>query len=263
MGRLACEVSPGPQDSGVGAHHRHQGRDHQHDPDRLGPHLELGQQGHAKDDERNDDQGHDQVAHGQGYPEGELEGLGHDRSLEGEEDEREAGVDERRDRRAEVPEPCASGEQVHVDRVLGRVVSDGDASEEDRHRGGHDGPHRAGETSGHGDGAADGIVSQIGDAPQSGGGHHVGAPLAKGTRRVAKGVILHRLALGQGTEAPADTCLPRCPSTGRALPRRMSGSTSGDGRGQGHERFPSRTGTGWPGTTWTVREGDFGEISAV
>ena len=69
-------------------------QEHADEPQRLRPHLHLRQQRHAEDDQRRDHQRRDAVAEPQRDAEPEVQALGHDRPFEGEEDEREARVDQ-------------------------------------------------------------------------------------------------------------------------------------------------------------------------
>jgi hypothetical protein len=126
----------------------------------------------------------------------ELEGLRHDRAFEGEEDEGEAGVDDRGQRRAEIAESGATGEQVHVDGILRRVVGDRDAGGEDDDRGDADRDDGAGEAVGDGYRAADGEVGQVGDAAERRSRDDIRAPAAEGLGRIAQRVVLERVVLG-------------------------------------------------------------------
>ena len=106
-------------------------RDHHQDqPERRGPQLELGQHLHAVDHQREDDQRRDRVPRATaGCPRPELQPLGHDRALEGEEDEGEGREDDVGDHRAVVAEAAAAGDQVEVDVVARGVVGEREAGQ--------------------------------------------------------------------------------------------------------------------------------------
>ena len=184
-------------------------RDEQHQPQRLGPHLELGQGGHPVEHQRDDDQRADDVTQGQRQMERQLHRLRHDRPFEGEEDEAETGVDQAGQCRPEISEARAPGEQVHVDVVLRGVVGDRDAGEEDGDGGDQDRHHRAGRTMGDRDGGADRIVGQVGDTAEGGHGAGHRAPLAERFGRIAQGKVLDGVLAG-----PVDEAGPR-PAAGR------------------------------------------------
>ena len=99
-------------------------RDHQDQPQRRRPDLKCGKHFHAVDDQREDDERRRRVADPQRDAEPEFEALGHDRALEGEEDEGERREDDVGDHRAVVAEAAAAGDQVEVDVVSRRVVGD-------------------------------------------------------------------------------------------------------------------------------------------
>ena len=104
--------------------HEDQRQQAQDDPDRLRPDLEAADQPDPVDDQRDHRAGAEQIADAEGQPEAELQRQGHDRRLDGEEQEGEARVDQRRDGRAEIAEAGAAGQQVHVDPVAGGVDRD-------------------------------------------------------------------------------------------------------------------------------------------
>ncbi|MEU4666560.1 hypothetical protein AB0F91_01015 [Amycolatopsis sp. NPDC023774] len=92
------------------AHQHHHERQHQaRDPQRLRPRLHLRDRAHAVRGKGQHDQRREQVADRQRDAERQLEGLAHDRAFEREEDDREAGVDQRRERRPEVAEAGSAG----------------------------------------------------------------------------------------------------------------------------------------------------------
>ena len=67
---------------------------------RLGDQLQPADQRDPQEDDGDDDDGGDEVADSQRQAQVEIKSLGHDRRFEGEEDEGEAGIDQRRYRRA-------------------------------------------------------------------------------------------------------------------------------------------------------------------
>ena len=127
-------------------------------------------------------------------PRPELQALGHDRALEGEEDEGERREDDVRQHRAVVAEAGAAGDQVEVDVVPGRVVGQREAGDEDDHRGDQDAPEGVRGAVRDADVGADREIGQVGDAAQRRGGDHAGAPPPVGARREPQGVVLQGLA---------------------------------------------------------------------
>ncbi len=107
------------------------GQQQQDQPDRLRPELQAVDQGDAVGHQRHDDDRTDHIGECQRDAEIQLQRQRHDRRFEGEEQEGEAGVDQRGDGRADVAEAGATGQQVHVHAVARRVVTDRQPGEED------------------------------------------------------------------------------------------------------------------------------------
>ncbi|MNG00043.1 hypothetical protein D3C84_829650 [compost metagenome] len=134
----------------------------------------------------------------------QLQGQGHDRSFQGEEQKGEAGVDQRGDGRADVAEAGSAGQQIHVDAVTRCVVADRQAGEEDHQAHGEDRPQAVGKTVVEHQSGADRLQHQerqsaegsVGDAPLR--------PLAKGFGRVAQGVVFPRLVGDPAVVVAAD-----------------------------------------------------------
>jgi hypothetical protein len=122
--------------------------------------------------------------------------MGHDRALEGEEDEGERREDDVRDDRAVVPEAGAAGDQVEVEVVAGGVVRQREAGGEDDHREHEDAPEGVGGAVGDADVGADGEVGEIGDAAQGRDPDDARRPLPVAARGEAEGVVLQRLLRG-------------------------------------------------------------------
>ena len=173
-------------------------RHHQQQPQRRGPQLQLAQQRHPVHDEREDDDRGRGVAEPQWHTQTQFEALGHDRALEGEEDERERREDDIRDHRAVVAEAAAPGDEVQVQVVAGGVVGQREPGEEDDHREHRDPPQRVDRAVGDADVGADGEVGQVGDAPQRRDGDRPGAPPAVAAGREPEGVVLQGLLRGGG-----------------------------------------------------------------
>ena len=180
------------------------GHDQHHQPQRLRPDLQRADGGDAVRDHRDHHQRADQVAPGRRDVEGEFQRVGHHRRLEREEDEGEAGVDERGDGRADVAEAGAAREQVHVDAVARGVDADRPARQQDHQAGGQDGQRRVHEAVLHQQRRAHRLEDQerrraaerrVGDAPL--------AQAAERTWREAQRVVLDRLAGDPGVVVAA------------------------------------------------------------
>ena len=100
------------------------------DEQRLRPDLEAADGRDPEDHQRNDRQGRDEVADRQRDAESKLQCHRHDDRLDGEEDEGERCVDERGDRRTDIPEAGTARQQVDVHTVSRGVVADGKGSRE-------------------------------------------------------------------------------------------------------------------------------------
>jgi hypothetical protein len=181
-----------------------EGQRHQDQPHGLGQHLDAADQGHAMRDQRDDRQRADHVAEIERQAEIQFECVGHNGRLEREQDERERGVDEGGDGRADVAEAGAAREQVHVDAVFGGVVADRQAGEKDDQADGHDGPQRVDEAVVDGDGAADRFEHQKGDGAEGGVGDAEHRPFTERARRVAQRVIFDRLVGHPGVVVAPD-----------------------------------------------------------
>ena len=140
--------------------HRAERQQVQRQPHRLGQQLEAADEGDAMRDQRQHCGGTQDVAQPERHAEEGLQHGGHDHRLDAEEDEGEAGIDQRGDGGADVAEPGAAGEQVHVYAGAGGAAADRQADDEDQHAHEQDGGDAVGEPVGHGDGAADGLQRQ-------------------------------------------------------------------------------------------------------
>ena len=194
-------------------------RDHQHQPQRRGPQLQLRQQRHPVHHQREDDDRRRRVAEPERHPEPQLQTLGHDRAFEGEEDEGERREDDVGDHRAVVAEAAAAGDQVEVEVVPRGVVGEREAGGEDDHREHADAPQRVDGAVRDADVGADGEVGEVGDATQRRDGDRPGAPPAVVAGREAERVVLEGLlgggGRGRGERAPprrvaATRCSRRC-----------------------------------------------------
>jgi hypothetical protein len=170
-------------------------RHHQHQqPQRLRPHLQPADGGDAVRDQRDHHQRAQQVTPGRRDVEGQFQRIGHHGGFEREEDEREAGVDQRRDRAADVAETGAAGQQVHVDAVARGVQADRQPGQEDDQPGGQDRQRRVDKTVLHQQRRAHGLQDQERRRAEGRVGHAPGAPLAERTRRETQCVVFDRLA---------------------------------------------------------------------
>ncbi len=122
-------LGPGQDfDAGPGQHGEWQHL--QDDPQRLRPFLEGTDARKAVGDQRNHQQGIEKIANFQRHPEAILQGLRQDRGFQGKEDEGEAGIDQRGDRRSQIAEAGASGQQVDIHPRPCRVIGDRDPCDE-------------------------------------------------------------------------------------------------------------------------------------
>jgi hypothetical protein len=200
----AREAGERPQRPRALRRHEDQRQQAQAEPDRLAPDLEPADQPDPVDDEGNHRPRAEQVADAERQPEAELQRQRHDRRLDGEEQEGEARVDQRRDGRAEIAEPRAPGEQVHVDAVPGGV-------DRDRRRGGEDdqaddqhGRDRVGEASRQRQRPADRLQRQERDRAEGGLRDLEARPAPRLLGGEAEGVILQRLVGDEAVVVPAD-----------------------------------------------------------
>ena len=168
--------------------------DHQHQPERLRPHLQAADRGDAIDHQRDHRQRADQVAPGRRDVECQLKSVGHDGRLEREKNEGEARVDQRGDGRADVAETGAAREQIHVDAVACGVMTDRQTGQEDDQPGREDGPERIDEAVLDQQRGADRLKHQERRCTERRVGHPQRRPLAETARREAQRIVLHRLA---------------------------------------------------------------------
>ena len=176
------------------AQHIDVGQHQQGQPQRLRPHLQAADHRHAVGDQRHHHQRAQQVTPGWRDVEGQLQRVGHDGRFEREEDEGEAGVDQRGDRGADVAEARAAREQVHVHTVARRVDADRQPGGEDDQRRRQDGPERVDESVFDQQRAAHGFQHQERRRAKGGVGHPQRRPLAKRAWRKAQRVVLQRFA---------------------------------------------------------------------
>ena len=188
--------------SGVGGDQIEQRSHHQQQPDRGRPDLKLAQRLHPEDDQGNHHAGRQHIAQPQGQPEAQFQALRHDRAFEGEEDEGEAGEDDAGQDRAVVAEARTPGDEVQVDVVARRVVGEGEAGDEDDHRGEEDRGQCVPGAVCQADARTDREVGHVRDAAQRGGRHDHRCPTAVAARGEPEGVVLQGLVGGF-----ADGCL--------------------------------------------------------
>ncbi len=202
--------------------HREVGQEQQHAPQRLGPHLQARDQRDAANHHGNDDHGADHVTPGNRDVEVHLQRQRHDGRLQREEDEGEARVDQRGDGRAQVTEPGAARQQVHVHAITRRVITDGQAGEKGDEADHQDGPQRIGEAVVQRDRAANRLQRKKGHRAEGGVAHAPFRPLAKAARRVAQRVVLDGFVSHPGVVLAADAEYFLC-SDGQDGLRRTAG----------------------------------------
>ena len=192
--KLTREARPFRQRGRAGPEDIGDRRDLQHDPDALGRDLEPGDGAHAVEGNGDDHQCADQIGDAHRHTRHGGQRHGHDRGFDREKQEGEAGVDERGEGRAEIAEPCATGEQVDVEAVLGGVIGDRQADDEHQRDGGGDGGDAVGEAVGQGDGRADRFAGEEGGRADGGIGDLPRRPAPGAVGGVAQGIILQCLA---------------------------------------------------------------------
>ena len=190
---LAGEFRPLREGVRIGAGDRREGQDVENDPQRLRPQLEAADQRDAVGDQRNDDDGADEIADRARDAEAHLErGRENDR-LDREEDEGERGVDQRGDGRADVAEAGAARQQIDVDAAFGGVIGDRQAAAEDDDADDEDGGGGVGDAVIERDGAADRFQRQERDRAERGVGDAGGGPAPRALGGEAQRVIFQRL----------------------------------------------------------------------
>jgi len=97
----------------------------------------------------------DHIADRAGDAEAEFERGGQNNGFDGKEDEGEGGVDQRGDRRPDIAEAGATGQQVDVDAAFRGMVGDRQPAAEDNDADDQDGGGGVGDAVIDGDGAAD------------------------------------------------------------------------------------------------------------
>jgi hypothetical protein len=162
-------------DRGAVNHQKRERKQLQRQPERLRPFLERADAREAMRHQGDDDQRIEQIAQTQRNPEAQFQRLRQDRRLQREEDEGEAGVDQRGDRRAEIAEARSPRQQVDVN-----------ADGEDR-------GDRVVETVGQRHRRADRLQRQKRDRSDRGVGHAPIGPLARAPGGEAQREILQRL----------------------------------------------------------------------
>ena len=181
----------------------------------LGPDLEPADRGDPVDYKGNDHHGANQVAENQGNPEQHFQRHGHDGGLDGEKDKRERGVDQRGDGGAYIAKAGTASQQVNVDAITGRVVTDRDGGEEDHQTDGQYRGDRIVESVVEGNGAADGFQCQKGDGAQGcvaypGRGPAPGTLGGKAKRIVFQGLVGYPLVVAAPNPKNILSCRHDC-----------------------------------------------------
>ncbi len=139
----------------IGVSDRREGQDVKNDPQGLRPQLEAADQRDPVRDQRNDDDGADEIADGTRDAEAHLErGCENDR-FDRKENERKGCVDQRGNGRADVTKPRAAGQKVDVDAAFGGVIGDRQTAAENDDADHEDGGGGIGDAVFERDGAAD------------------------------------------------------------------------------------------------------------
>ena len=190
---LAGKFRPLRKGVRIGVGDRRERQDVKDDPERLRPQLEAADQRDAVGDQRNDDDGADEIADRARNAEAHLQRGREDDRLDRKEDEGEGGVDQRGDGRADVAEAGAAGQQVDVDAAFGGVIGDRQAAAEDDDADDKDGGGGVGDAVVEGDGAADRLQRQERDRAQRGVGDPGGGPAPRALGGEAQRVVFQRL----------------------------------------------------------------------
>ncbi len=175
------------------ADQHHEGQDLQRQPHRLGPFLEHADAREAVRHQRDDDERVEQVAKSQRHAEAQLQRLAEDRGLQREEDEGEAGVDQRGRGRAEIAEPCAARQQVDVDARARRVPADRQPGEKHQRADDEDRRDRVVEAVGQRHRRADRLQREKRDRADGGVGDPAVGPFPRPARGEAQREVLQRL----------------------------------------------------------------------
>ena len=189
----AAIVHPSLERFCIGERDEHERQDVKDDPDGLGPQLKSADEGDAVRDQGNHHDRADDVAEEQGNAEPQLQREREDRRLDGEEQEREGGVDQRGDGRADVAEACAAGQEIDIDPVGGGVIGDRQPGEEDHATDGEDGDHRIGHPVIDRDRAADRLEREKRNRADGGVGDPQARPPARALRGEAQRIVFEGL----------------------------------------------------------------------
>ena len=190
---LAGKFAPFGKGVRIGIGDRRERQDVEDDPERLRPQLEAADQRDAVGDQRNDDDGADEIADRARDAETHLQRGGENDRLDRKEDEGEGRVDQRGDGRADIAEAGAAGQQIDVDAAFGGVIGDRQAAAEDDDADDEDGGGGVGDAVIQGDGAADRFQRQERDRAQRGVGDAGGGPAPRAFGGEAQRVIFQRL----------------------------------------------------------------------
>jgi len=171
----------------------HERHDHQHQPQRRRPYLQLGQRPHAVNDQWDDHQGRGGITQPQRDVQAELKTLGHDRAFECEENEGEGREDDVRDDGTVIPEAATPGDQIQVDVVPRCVVGQRETAEHDDHREHSDPQECVPGAIGNADVGADREVREVGDPAERRRRNNPRAPFPVAARGEAERVILQCL----------------------------------------------------------------------
>jgi hypothetical protein len=200
----AGEAGERPQWPRTLCRHEDQRQQAQGDPDRLRPDLEPADQPDSVDDEGYYRPGTEQIADAQRQPETELQRQRHDRRLDGEEQEGEARVDQRRHGRAEIAEAGAPGQEVHIHPVAGSVDGDRRGRGEDDQADDQHGRDRVGKARRQRQRPADRLQCQERDRAEGGLRHFEARPAPRLLGGEAEGVIFQRLVGDEAVVVPPD-----------------------------------------------------------
>ena len=190
---LAGKFGPVRKGVRIGIGDRRERQDVQHDPERLRPQLEAADQRDAVGDQRNDDDGADEIADRARDAEAHLQRGCENDGFDRKEDEGERRVDQRGDGRADVAEAGAARQQIDVDAAFRGMIGDRQAAAEDDDADDEDRRGRVGDAVIERDGAADRLQRQERDGAERGVGDAGGRPAPRALGREAQRVVFQRL----------------------------------------------------------------------
>ena len=114
----------------------------QHDPERLTPQLKAADHGDAVGNQRDHQQGAEQVTNPQWHAKQHVHRRRHDGRFDRKKNKRERGVNQRGNGRTNIAKPGTPAEQVDIHPIPGSVITDRNGGQKNQRRHHHDGRHR-------------------------------------------------------------------------------------------------------------------------